>query len=617
MSKVRGRVSVHPKGFGFLELLEPGPVSSAFISPPLLNPFLAGDVVSAELSESAPGRFNATNLNLVERARETVFGEVVFRGPQPYLRIDRQVANTDWPMEADAGAFAAGAFVLGKLSAERVLPLAQVEEAEASLMRLTSRYQLARDHSEAAEAQAAQSSETTLGHRRDLRELLTVTIDGPSSKDLDDALSILPATPDGAMRVFVSIADVDAFVPEGSAVDREARARATSVYLAGATLPMIPRSLSENALSLLEGQERGALTVELRIDGEGQICSVDIYPSLIRSDARLTYAQVAEFLDRGRAELPAPIQGVLRWLRTAAARLKTVRASRGGVRISSEEATIMWDEQEPTSIQARTSTSAHALVERLMVAANEAVAAWLVERGLPGVFRVLSAPETERVQALADFARNFGFEPGFTKVLTPRGLQAFENQFRGTDVEPAISKVLTQVLGPARYTVMPEQHFGLGASLYVHFTSPIRRYADLIVHRIIKRYLHGDRDQVAEDPQIESMCSHINDMGLRARKAERERFRMIAARLFKSEIGSTYAGNIVAVRPFGLVVQLSGVAVAGTVASDALGDGHYRYDDRAQAMVGPKQRFEIGSPIVVEVVGVNESLGRIELSLAR
>ena len=582
---------------------------------------MAGDIVTAELSAAGPGRYNATRIELVERRRQTVFGEVVFRGPRPFLRIDRQVANTDWPLVGQADAFSAGSALLGRLQGGQVLPDKQIEDAEVSLVRLTTRYELELSHGDEAEreAQAAQGRSITDPGRRDLRALPTLTIDAQSSRDLDDALSILPAEPDGAMRVFVSIADVDALVEEDGAIDKEARSRATSVYLAGATLPMLPRALSEGALSLLPEQERPALTVELRIDPEGQVRSVDIYPSTICSDARLTYVQVARFLDTGVShEIPKALEDVLRWLRTASARLKTVRAARGGVRILSEEATITLDQEslEPTRITPRASTSAHALVERMMVAANEAVAGWMVERGLPSVFRVLPPPESVRVRSLEAFAKNFGFEPGFAGALTPLGLHAFENQFRGTDLEPAISKVLTQVLGPARYTVSPAQHFGLGAPLYAHFTSPIRRYADLMVHRIIKRYLMGDRAQRAGDQRIESICEHINEMNQRARKAERERFRMLAARLFASEVGSVYAGNIVAIRPFGLVVQLSGAGVAGTVQAEALPGSSPRYDEQAQAFICGDERFEIGSPITVEVVGTSEALGRIELRLA-
>ncbi len=301
--------------------------------------------------------------------------------------------------------------------------------------------------------------------------------------------------------------------------------------------------------------------------------SVDVYMSLIRSRARLTYDAVADYLATGSpGTIPPAVLPTLRWLRTAAARLSTVRAARGGVEIDREEAYISLDEatHEPTAIAARGDTDAHRLIERLMVAANEAVATWLVDRGLPGMFRVHDTPTPDKVEMLARFAHNFGIEAGFGRELSPRGLAAFEAQFRGSSIAPAIRTVLGKTLGTARYTVHPGLHFGLAAPLYLHFTSPIRRYADLAVHRIIKRYLGGDRSQLAGDPALETLAHHVNRAARRAGKAEAERHRMLVARLFASRIGEHFTGNIVSIKPFGLVVQMVGTGATGTVAMDAL-----------------------------------------------
>jgi ribonuclease R len=182
-----------------------------------------------------------------------------------------------------------------------------------------------------------------------------------------------------------------------------------------------------------------------------------------------------------------------------------------------------------------------------MVAANEAVAEWLVARGLPGLFRVHDSPAPDRVQRLAELAKRFGLEPGFGPTLTPRGLAAFETQFRAARFAAALRTVLGKTLGPARYTMFPAPHFGLGAPLYLHFTSPIRRYADLAVHRIVKRHLEGNRSQIAFEPELESLGQRLNQASYVAQKAEAERHRMLVARLLASRIGEEVRGNVVAV----------------------------------------------------------------------
>jgi ribonuclease R len=622
MAEQRGRIIVNARGFGFLEL-EGESGGSAFIAPPDLNPYLEGDLVFARVDETQ-GRFTASHLRLVERARTELFGNVVTHGRRLFLRTDRLVSNTDWPLDvspddpllqAESGETV---LLVAELRGDVVVPLRRVIEAEADLERIAVRHGLRTEFSPASLAEAAHTEPPALGARRDLRSVPIVTIDAPSSRDLDDALAVLPAPEDGGLRLLVSIADVAALVPEASAMDVEARQRATSVYLAGRVLPMLPHALSEDALSLLPAQDRPALTVELRIDPEGHVTSVDIYESLIRSHARLSYTQVAEFLDGDAISgIPEDVHATLRWLRTAAARIGAQRSARGGVEIVREEAHVAVDETngQPTQIDARPTTSAHALVERLMVAANEAVARWLVERGLPGLFRVHDRPSADAVRSLSAFAANFGFETGFGNVLTPRALAAFEAQFKSSPLAPALYTVLGRALGPARYTVHPSPHFGLAAPLYLHFTSPIRRYADLTVHRVVKGYLSGRRDRFAGEPQLESLAVHVNRMAYRAAKAEVERLRALSARLFVSRIGERFAGRIVRIQPFGLMVQLASSGVAGSVATDALRGGPFHYDRVSQTLRGAGHSYMIGDAIEVRVVGANEELGRIELAL--
>ena len=616
--RLSGRINVHPRGFGFV-VLEDG--RQAFVPPPELQPFLQGDVVTAVVEGTAEGRTVAKSIELSQRHRTELFGTVVSRGKKSFLRVDRAVANTDWLIEGTAPAD--GTLLVGTIGTTTVRAARTADDATAGLERVVVRHAIRATFPQACLDEARRPHLHEVHGRRDLRDVPTLTIDAPTSRDLDDALAVLPAQPDGAVRVLISIADVDAAVPAGSALDAEARLRATSTYLAGRVIPMIPEELSEDALSLLPGVDRLALTVELRVDAEGHVAAVDLWESVIRSHQRLSYDVVASFLDEGTTEgIDAAMVPTLRWLRTASARIGARRRGRGGVEQLREEASVVLDieTQQPLRIDAHRSNSAHLLVERLMVAANEAVAGWLVERGLPGIYRAHEPPRAEQVEALARCARNFGFEPGFPPVLTPHALGALEVQFATTTDAPAMYTIFSRLLGPARYTVEPSAHFGLAAPLYLHFTSPIRRYADLVVHRIVKRFIAGKRDAVARDPRLADLSTHLNERARTSSRAENERLRMLAARLFKTRIGERLSGHIVSAQSFGLVVQLRGTGVAGTVSADSLPNGPWKLDALTatwtSAGTSADRSLSVGQHVDVVVTGTNEDMGRIELQLA-
>ena len=574
------------------------------------------------MSQGADGRWAASGLSLVQRTREQVFGEVVTRKGVPYLRIDKEVANTDWPLEPGGVAVQAGDAVVARVAEGKVVPVYKLEPgADRSIARVIARHGLRRGFApEVVEAaRAARSVPHALGARRDLREVPTVTVDAPSTRDIDDAISVLPAGVDGALRLLVSIADVAEFVTEGLVLDAAARERATSVYLAGHVLPMLPEELSAHWLSLVPREERRCLTVELRIDAEGRVTAADVYESLIRSWARLNYDEVADFLDKGLVSAAMePVKEAMPWFRAAAARLAVARAGRGGMEMAREEARFTFDAEtgQVSGIENVRPTSAHKLIERFMVAANEAIGEWMLARGLPGLYRIQDEPDPQRVADLAAFAQHSGFAAGFGGRLTPLALAAFDKQISGCTAEPALRAVLRRSLGLARYTVVPSGHFGLAAKWYLHFTSPIRRYADLVVHRTLKQYLHGRRDFMHQDPAVEQLAVHINERARAASRAEQDRHRVLEARLMASHVGKAYLGRITRVKPFGLIVQLDDMLVEGVVPVDALPGGRFQPDARETSLMGPEKTYSIGMPLQVKVSSTDEMLGRIEFSLA-
>jgi ribonuclease R len=618
---LEGRVTVHARGFGFFTARVGDEILTAFIAPPLLNPLLEGDVVRATVTTAADGRSTATDLHLVTRTRTDVFGEVVSRRGAWFIRVDRAVSNTDWPLAITGEPPLEGRFVVARIGedgvarAESMLPAGR----DPSLERVMARYGLTRDFDPAALADAARMAAVphALGARRDLRDVPTVTVDAPTTRDIDDAIGVLPAGDDGALRLLVSIADASAFVPEGSALDRAARARGTSVYLAGEVLPMLPDGLSSEWISLLPDQDRLCLTVEMRIDAEGEVLAADVYESVIRSWGRLDYTETAAFLDHGTLSPRMDrLREVMPWFRTASARLAVARGRRGGVVLTRDEARVTFDRDKatPTGIERVTSNSAHLMIERFMVAANEAIATWLHARGVPAPFRVHAPPDPERVHDLTAFAHHFGVETGFgaMKALTPLALASFDAQIAGSPSEDALRSVLRGVLGPARYTATPSIHFGLAAPLYLHFTSPIRRYADLAVHRVLKEYLHGRRAFVP-DAEVEALAVHINERARGATRAEAERQRMLEAAYLAGHLGEEHAARITRVRPFGLLVQLDESGAEGLLPLEALPDGPYRVDARETVARGEQRAFTIGDAVRVSIAAADPALGRVEL----
>ncbi|MDB4929866.1 MAG: 3-5 exoribonuclease, VacB/RNase family [Myxococcaceae bacterium] len=618
----RGTVSVHPRGFGFFTEENTEAPASSFVIPPELNAFLADDLVEALITVGEDGRTNASALKLIERPRTELYGTVIVHRGVAHLKVDREVANTDWPLVHAGPAPAAGAHVLARIDGAKAVLVDVPETPDAqTLAQVIARHGIATVVGPAAlaEAERARGIAHTVNGRRDLREVPTVTIDAASTRDIDDAISVLPADEDGAVRLMVSIADVSAFVPPGSPLDLDARARATSVYLAGRVIPMLPDGLSSEWISLLPGVDRMCLTAELRIDPEGAVVAVDVYESLIRSWARLTYDEVAEFLDHG--DVSPALEAVYEaapWWRTVSARLHMARTRRGGVEVARDETFVVLDAVTglATGIEAHQPTSAHVLIERCMVAANEAVARWLAERGVPGVFRVHDVPGPDAVRELSAVAERFGYASGFGHTLSPLALAAFDHQISASPSEPAIRGVLLRSLGPARYTVFPSSHFGLGASLYLHFTSPIRRYADLAVHRLVKSYLHGTRAWSLRDPELESLARHINLRARLAARAETDRHRMLVAGYMTRHVGEHFSARVVKVRPFGVVAQIDTTLVEGTLAFDVLPDGPYTVEPSGGAARSATRRYAVGDAVRVTVVRTDPSLGRIELALA-
>ncbi|MCW2713794.1 MAG: ribonuclease [Frankiales bacterium] len=626
----------HVRGFGFVDLDEPvttpdgTTVSSCFVPPPMTKGLLADDRVEVAYEVEQDGRATASAATLVERVRTEVFG-VVEEGL--VLRLDPHLGSGRWTLTGRIEDLPVGAAVLADITGPSTAdPSDEWDDpvaADALLERVRVRHRLPTGYPPevlAEVAAVADGKARRSATRRDLRTLTTFTIDSPSSRDLDDALSVYPADADGGIRVCVHIADVAAHVRPGTAIDAEARRAATSVYLPGWTRPMLPAQLSEDALSLVPDADRDALTVEMRIATDGSVTAADVYATRIRSNTRLSYEAAAEALaGHAPAEVPPDVLDALRWLRTAGARLGVQRLRRGGVeaRRVEPELTVEVVEGEAAMVAAYASNPANLLIERLMVAANEAVAGWLVDRGLPGIFRVHPAPGPEAAPALEAFCAASGFHPGFGATLTPLDLAALSAQLDAAadDTATAVWDVLLGFLGRASYVPTAGDHFGLASAGYLHFTSPIRRYADLAVHRVIHAFLAGGRD-VASFPdaaETAALCRHINAAARTASQAENQmRKSLWMAQLAAAARDTVYPARVTGVGPKGVFVTLDRSRVSGMVSTRELpGHGWSMTPDGLGFSSASGGRLGYGDTVSVRITSADVESGQLELAIAK
>jgi ribonuclease R len=503
---VIGTLRVNPRGFAFID--PPGIGDGWFVAAKMLGRLLDGDRVQAKV---IAGTDRVVAVTLLERARTRVDGLVAADGHT--VRIDPGVGAGTYRSDAALTPDTVVSFAPDGERALEVRAIGSLTDPATVATFLHDRYQLPTGYSDEVSA-AAGTVTLTAGAgsmRRDLRDQLVITIDDDSTQDLDDALAAT-VDADGSIRVWVHIADVAEVVTAGSVLDAAARACPTSVYLPQQVRHMLPPSLGAELLSLHPGVDRNTLCAELRISPEGQLCSVDVYEATIRSRSRLSYITTQRILDGADTDTADEIVNLVRVLRAAAGRLDIVRSARGG-------ADALRFEQDNGSSGA--DRDAHQLIERLMVAANEAVASWLAARGLPCLWRVHAAPGREAAVELEQVAAGFGVFARFGDPVTPTALAAVVGQVPDGPRGAAFFDALLGLLGRASYTTVRAQHFGLGSSGYTHFTSPLRRYPDLLIHRVVKSYLHGERDTALLGTGLAEAAEIANLVFRRATQAER------------------------------------------------------------------------------------------------
>jgi ribonuclease R len=444
-----------------------------------------------------------------------------------------------------------------------------------------------------------------------------VTIDGETARDFDDAVAVAEL-PHGGFRLFVHVADVSFYVAPGTPIDVEARARATSVYFPDRVFPMFPQRLADDLCSLRPGEDRLVQSVVIDLDRKGKVVSTRFADGVIRSAARLTYTQVASLLDGGAPAGPVTpeIAAMLRRAEALRERLEARRRARGSIDFDLPAPMILLDvEGVMTGITIEPRNRAHRMVEEFMLAANEAVAAWLSAQSVPCLFRVHEEPDPLKVEVLDAFARSLGLTLRSGKqALRPGDVQSLLETAEGKPAYPVLAQVALRSMKQARYAPEDSGHFGLAAPHYLHFTSPIRRYPDLVAHRALRAARHGARARHGELVELADLCSRLER---EAESAERELLDWKKVRFLRGREGEGFDGLVTGVAKFGLFVQLSGGVAEGLVRVERLGSEWFAFDAERQELRGSAsgKTFRLGDPLRVVVERVDVVRRRVDLGI--
>ena len=459
--------------------------------------------------------------------------------------------------------------------------------------------------------------------RIDLRDKLTVTIDGETAKDFDDAVSVRQEI-GGSIRLWVSIADVSHYVLPGSPFDRDAFQRGTSVYFPDRCIPMLPEELSNGICSLNPDVDRLTLTAELLFNRAGTLKESSFYPSVIRSCARLTYTIVRKILLDQAPPLHEQygfLLDQLRLMEKLASRLMVKRRKRGSIDFDLPEPEIIINLQGETLDIVRAERNiAHRIIEEFMLAANEAVASFLEGRGVPSLYRVHEPPDPVKINDFREFIHNFGYELRMAgEKVNPGEFQRLLEHAEGKPEERMINEVMLRCMQQARYTSENLGHYGLAAPCYTHFTSPIRRYPDLVVHRILKKTIKRslkEREKERLESTLPDIAAHSSRMERTAMDAEREIVDLKKMQFMEDKVGEEFDGFITGVMNYGLFVELVDYFVEGMVHVSQLPADHYRYWEKQHALVGEKSRkvFRIGDRIRIKVANVSLEKRQIEFT---
>lgn len=637
---LRGVYQAHPRGFGFVTI--EGETDDIFIPEKETNGALHGDTVEILLTASPEGkRKEGKIVKIAERGTAKIVGlyQVAKGKHYGFVIPDNQRFLQDIfvPEERAKGAVDGHKVVVeltsygsdnAKPEGKIVEILGHVNDPGVDIMSIVKSYDLPVEFPEKVMNQAErvpeEVSDADMAGRKDLREWVMVTIDGEDAKDLDDAVS-LTRTEDGKNWILgVHIADVANYVQERSALDREALHRGTSVYLADRVIPMLPHRLSNGICSLNAGVDRLAMSCIMTVDAKGDVIDHEICESVIRVNERMSYTSVKKILeDHDEEETTRYIDLVPMFeeMEQLAGILRNRRHQRGSIDFDFPESKIMLDEEgHPMEIHSYDRNVATKIIEDFMLLANETVAEEYYWREIPFVYRVHETPDEDKIKKLAILINNFGYSLHISDEVRPGQIQKLLAKIQGTPQETMISRLALRSMKQARYTPENDGHFGLAARYYTHFTSPIRRYPDLQIHRIIKDDLRGRMNEKKMEhyqtilPEVTRQASETER---RAEEAERETIRLKKAEYMEAHIGEVFEGVISGITNWGIYVELSNT-IEGLVHVANMYDDHYDYYEDRYEMVGEHtgKTYKLGETVYVRVIDADCLTRTIDFEMA-
>lgn len=635
---VEGALKQYRGGFAFL-IPKDREREDIFIPPDALGGAIDGDRVEVRIirpqgQKKAEGQVT----KILDRKIQTIVG--VFQTGKAYGRVipwDKKIQIQPTISTKNFGGATDGMMVEAELIPETNPPEAKIisllgfqGEPDLDTKIIISRYHLPKEFPkevmEEAENVAVIKEEDYKG-RKDFRDWWTVTIDGQKARDFDDAISIT-AFKNGGFLLGVHIADVAHYVKEDSVLDIEARDRGNSVYFPDLVIPMLPEKLSNEICSLNPQVDRLTMSVVARIDKDGKVLDYHIYPSVIRSNERMTYTAVKQIVEDRDPELLRryePLVDMFFTMKKLALLLMRHRRDRGSIDFDLPEPEVILDltTGRMTGVVRSERNVAHRLIEEFMLLANEIVATHISNSELPSVYRVHEPPPPEKIGDFALIAGSLGYRlPVDAQKIKPKDLAKLLEKIEGKPEEKFLNVLLLRSMSRARYDLNNSGHFGLALDSYTHFTSPIRRYPDLIVHRALKTLLRGSKPELSRWQKmrtfIPEMAEHCSITERRADDAEREFIQLKKVEFMRDKLGEAFDGYISGVAPYGLFVELNEFFVEGLVPMKYMDDDRYVYDERRHIFKGKRTgtTYRLGDPIKVQVVRVDREKREIDFVLA-
>lgn len=637
MNLLKGRLQVTSGGYGFVILEQGG--QDLFVPADKLAGAWEGDIVMVRPGKSKDdSRPSGEIVRIVSRGSQEVVGTLEYARGYAILRPDSvRLPSRILLTPESVGRLEGGSRILVKMvfpetSGEREAFgevsefLGMSDDPGVETRAVIAKYGLKAefDPDTIAEAQAVPATVTSefMGGRTDYRKITTMTIDGADAKDFDDALSLERVKGkkknEVLYRIGVHIADVSYYVAEGTSLDKEAEQRGNSVYLPGKTLPMLPEELSNGICSLQEGESRLALSVMFDMNRQGEVLGFKIRETVIESNARLTYPEVQEFIDGGRLPVgKRKLERDIKVMHTIAQELRKQRIKAGALDFEFTETKVeLGEDGEPEVVPVK-SNEAHQLIEEFMLLANRTVAAELMRRKMPGIFRVHEAPNADKLETLQKALHRLGHKVALSEEPEPRELQEIMKLVAGKPEAELVNTLLLRSLKQARYSAEDYGHYGLAFEHYLHFTSPIRRYPDLVVHRVVRAMLQHRLSPTLKERMKTDFPRLAEETSVRERQAEeaeRDLTRYYHARWAREHIGKKFTGYVNGVTGFGVFVQLEN-GVEGLLHVSQLTDDYYVYMEDQLMLLGKhtRKRYRFGDRIEVKIYTVNPTQRQIDL----